>query len=276
MEPLVSVIIPNFNNSRFILEAINSVILQDYENIEIIVVDDGSTDNSVEVLSNLSSITLLSSINLGAASARNIGILAAKGEYIALLDSDDVWERNKISLQLKFLLEHELDLVYCSGKVFGDSKEHGKVLKAEYEGECYDYFKKYPSRAIVQLGCSGAIFKKIMLSQVGLFDMRVPGPTEDWDFFRRFSRRGRIGFCSEVLVHYRRHENNTSEQSVQSYYLGNTVAILKMLHEDSDIGFFEKRLIWARFQFSAVKTFAKYHNYFQSLVALMRVFLPLP
>ena len=277
MKPLVSIVIPNYNNGKYILDSIKSASLQDYENIEIIVVDDGSTDDSLQVLSETSyPIALHTSINLGAASARNIGILAARGEYIALLDSDDLWETNKISLQIDFLIANQLDLVYCSGVVFGETVECGKILKAEYMGDCYKFFKKYPSRAIVQLGCSGAVFRKKLLSQIGLFDIGVPGPTEDWDFFRRFSKKGQIGFCSEILVHYRRHANNISGKSARSYYLGNSIAVLKMIHDDLNIGFVERRIIWFRFQYISAKSFAKIGNYFGCCSAIARIILPLP
>jgi GT2 family glycosyltransferase len=125
-------------------------------------------------------------------------------------------------------------------------------------------------------GCSGALFKKEFLSQIGLFDVSVPGPTEDWDFFRRFSKKGRIGFCSEILVHYRRHANNISNKSSLSYYVGNSVAVLKMIHDDFDIGFAEKRLIWFRFQYISAKSFAKNKNYLGCCAAIVKTILPLP
>ena len=104
MKSLVSIVIPNHNGALFLLEAITSAIEQDYPNTEIIVVDDGSTDDSLELLEVYNGrVEVIRTENFGAASARNLGIMAAKGEYIAFLDSDDVWERNKLSLQITLM-----------------------------------------------------------------------------------------------------------------------------------------------------------------------------
>jgi glycosyltransferase involved in cell wall biosynthesis len=112
--PLVSVIIPVFNSEKFILESLNSVSLQTYDNMEIIVVDDGSTDSSVEKISNYcNSICILKQTNKGPGSARNVGVHFAKGDYIAFLDSDDLWLRDKLRLQMKLLnKDSEVDIVF--------------------------------------------------------------------------------------------------------------------------------------------------------------------
>ena len=99
--PLVSVVIPTYNSSETILSCINSVFSQTYNNIEIIVVDDGSTDTTIKLLSDLiigheEKIKLVTQVNAGPSCARNNGISHAKGEYIAFLDSDDEWYPNKI------------------------------------------------------------------------------------------------------------------------------------------------------------------------------------
>jgi glycosyltransferase involved in cell wall biosynthesis len=102
---LVSVIIPFYNGARFIKDAINSILNQGVENIEIILVNDGSTDNSVEVLNEISNnnIRLIHQENAGAAEARNNGVRHAIGKYIAFLDADDIWEKNKLKLQLEVI-----------------------------------------------------------------------------------------------------------------------------------------------------------------------------
>lgn len=107
---LVSVIIPMYNSEKTIRKTIDSVINQDYKNLEIIVIDDGSKDKSYEIVSNLSKlykIKLIKQINKGPSSARNLGIKNSNGEFIAFLDSDDYWINNKISKQLKIFFENE-------------------------------------------------------------------------------------------------------------------------------------------------------------------------
>ena len=90
--PLVSVIIPTYNTARYVQESINSVLEQDYPSIQLIVIDDGSTDETVDIIRHYGErVVLLTQQNQGAAAARNAGLAVAQGEYIAFLDSDDVW-----------------------------------------------------------------------------------------------------------------------------------------------------------------------------------------
>jgi len=112
--PLVSVVIPNFNNEPYLAECLESVIAQSYKGIEIIVVDDGSTDRSIEILDKYQSkIRVIRSSHNGASVARNIGIEQSKGQFIAFMDSDDIWIIDKIEKQVLVLLNNDADLVYC-------------------------------------------------------------------------------------------------------------------------------------------------------------------
>ncbi len=113
----ITAIIPTYNSAKYITEAIDSVLNQTYANIEIIVVDDGSTDNTENILSNYvnkNKIIYVKKKNGGPGSARNLGIKLANGEYIAFLDADDMWEKNKIEKQLSMALSSSSDLVYTS------------------------------------------------------------------------------------------------------------------------------------------------------------------
>ena len=261
MHSLVSVIIPNFNGALYLKEAVNSVLEQDYVTKEIIVVEDGSTDNSVELLKAFGpKISLIESKNKGASTARNIGISVAKGEYIAFLDSDDIWESNKLRLQIEYMRTHKLDLVYCHGQEFGNVYGLNVLHKAKFAGDCYQYFKKFPGKAIIDMGPSTAVIKSSRLINTGVFDPSFTGPAEDWDFFRRYCRDATVGFCDQVLVHRRNHSSNVSNRSLMEYYLGNKRALLKMFAEDPDINFYERRLIWAKFYYIFAKSFANLLN----------------
>ena len=117
--PLVSVVMPVYNAERFLRQAIDSVLNQTYQNIELIAVDDCSKDNSLQILTeyqkNDSRVCVIKQErNLGVAHARNRGIQLAKGEFIALLDSDDVWEETKIDRQVSLLKKENADIAYCS------------------------------------------------------------------------------------------------------------------------------------------------------------------
>ena len=153
MDTLVSVVIPNYNGALFLKDAVSSAIEQDYPNKEIIVVDDGSTDNSVALLKTFGQeITLIETKNSGASAARNAGIQAAKGGYVAFLDSDDIWAQNKLSMQMSYMKRNKLDLVYCHGQEFGNALGPNVLHEAKYAGDCYKYFKKFPGRAIIDMG----------------------------------------------------------------------------------------------------------------------------
>ena len=276
MKSLVSVVIPNYNGGFFLKEALGSVMSQTYPCLEIIVVDDGSNDNSLEILATFEAqIVLVKTNKLGAAAARNAGIKAARGEYIALLDSDDIWGNDKLQLQLDRLESMRLDLVYCSGQEFGDNSSSSLIHQAKYSGDCYEYFKRYPTRGIIELGCSSAVFRTSILETSGLFDESFSGAAEDWDFFRRYSKHAKVGFCSEILVKYRRHAGSITARSVLDYYLGNKHAILKMLMDDSDIRFFERRTIWIKFHYISAKSLLKHGRIVASVNSVFEMILPI-
>ena len=276
MHPKVTVIIPNYNNRRFIAESVESVLQQSYKNVELIVVDDGSTDSSLlELDKYLPRIKIIRQLNSGVAAARNAGILSSTGEFIAFLDSDDVWLPEKLKKQMKILLESSLDLVYCGGKELKNDTVTGITFLPEYEGNLYDYYKKFPTKAIILLGGSTVVFKKSLLTKVGIFNTAVPAPTEDLDFFRRMSKTGiRVGYSSEQLILYRTHESNASRRSLSSYYEGNKFSLMEMFVQDSSIGFIERRNIWCRFQILFVKSFIKEKNFRRALLCLLRIIKP--
>lgn len=269
MNNLVSVIIPNYNGFEYIRECLESVFEQDYKNLEIIVVDDGSKDSSLEVLSSFSGrIKIITQPNLGSSAARNAGILASSGDLLAFLDSDDYWLPTKISKQVAEMEATSSDLIYCHGEEFGINGETA-IHKAKFQGFCYDQYKRSPAKSIVELGCSTALIKKSLLAKTGLFDADFRGPAEDWDFFRRYCREARIGYCDEVLVMYRRHSNNLSSVSLDLYFAGNRLAITKLFASDNRIGIIERRRVWLDFCFSFAKSYLKQGR----LVKTVKIFL---
>lgn len=119
----VSVIIPNYNYAQYVGQAIDSVLNQTYRNIEIIVVNNGSIDNSLEVLKGFGDrISLVDQENLGQSGARRSGLLRATGDFIAFLDADDVWEPQKIEKQM-LLFNSKTELVYCGIRCFDESSK---------------------------------------------------------------------------------------------------------------------------------------------------------
>ena len=118
MHDLISVIIPVYNGDRFISETIDSVIGQNYKNIEILVVDDGSTDKSAEIVKSYKNVKYIYQNNRGPSSARNTGIDASNGAYIAFVDCDDIWYPQKLSVQEEFLSDNpEIGFVFARRKM---------------------------------------------------------------------------------------------------------------------------------------------------------------
>ena len=132
---MISVIMPCYNGESYIAEAIESVIGQTVTDWELIVTDDGSTDGSADIIRAYAEadrrITYIATPNLGAAHARNTGVTAARGEYIAFLDCDDIWLPDKLAKQLQLAESTKADIVYCSYRVFSDGcaagKSHGEA-----------------------------------------------------------------------------------------------------------------------------------------------------
>src|SRR3982074_3555445 len=100
--PLVSVIVPVYNGERFLAETLQSIINQQYRPLELIVIDDGSTDQTARIATSVSEVRYFYQRNQGVANARNAGLAAARGELIAFLDADDLWQPNKLSLQVEY------------------------------------------------------------------------------------------------------------------------------------------------------------------------------
>ncbi|MGI8469851.1 MAG: glycosyltransferase family 2 protein [Pyrinomonadaceae bacterium] len=208
MKPLVSVIIPNYNYAQYLREAIDSVLRQTYENIEIIVVDDGSKDESKEVLQSCGDkIETVFQQNLGVSAARNNGVRKSVGEFIALLDADDMWLPEKIERQIqKFTENSEIGLVHVGVEEFDDA---GNILKTRLNGMAGEVSHELllSKNAVILGGGSGMMIPRKVFEEVEGFDLRLL-TSADWDLFYRVSRSYKVGFVNEVLLRYRIHGSN--------------------------------------------------------------------
>lgn len=188
--PLVSVVIPVFNGERFLREAVDSVLDQKYSPIEIIVVDDGSTDGAATVARSLP-VRYLHQTNQGPAAARNRGIEQAQGSLIAFADADDLWPASKLDLQLPHLIKDpKIDIVL------------GRIQQVMVDGPT----QAQDTGFSVNLG--SAVMRKSVFERVGLFDetMRY---SEDVDWFMRARESGAaIVTIDAVALLYRQHEQN--------------------------------------------------------------------
>ena len=276
MMPLVTIVVPSYNNGKYLAEALESVLIQSYPEKEIIVVDDGSTDDSLSVLDLYrSQIRLISTPHFGASAARNTGILAANGEFISLLDSDDVWLPDKLNEQVRHLIEGGFDLVYCGGVEFGQGIIEPKRYLPKHQGDCKSAFRENPTSGIITLGCSSAIFRRSLVANSGLFDVHFQNASEDWDFFRRYCDHAKVSYISGDFVLYRQHPNNLSRSSIDAYYEGNTRALIKLIMESPDLSFLRRRRVWAHMQVLYFKTFLRRGEGVKALKCLSRIVTPM-
>lgn len=201
----VSVIIPTYNYARFLREAIDSALAQTRPALEVIVVDDGSTDGTRELLAEYGErIRVLSQQNQGVAAARNAGIGAANGEYLAFLDSDDAWYPRKLELQmLRFEQEPQLGLVHCGAEIIDAEGRTLDTTTGGMEGDVAEAMLRLDREVIMPQGSSIVVPKRIAMD-LGGFDVRLP-PSEDWDFCYRLATRYSIGYVPVALVRYRLH-----------------------------------------------------------------------
>jgi glycosyltransferase involved in cell wall biosynthesis len=205
MNPTVSVVIPAYNYARYLPAAIESALAQTHPPLEVIVVDDGSTDDTPRVLAAFSDrIRALRQTNQGAGAARNTGIAAARGDYLAFLDSDDLWRRDKLELQLaRFARDPGLGLVHCGVETIDEEgRTTGYLLEGREGWMAMEMLRL--DREVIQVPGSNVMVPRGVAEEVGGFDARLP-PSEDWDFAYRVAVRHRIGYVAEPLLRYRLH-----------------------------------------------------------------------
>jgi len=207
---LVSIVTPSYNSSKYIKQTIQSVLSQTYENWELIVVDDCSTDNSVEIIKefavNNSKIRLLEfQINKGAAEARNAAISMAKGEFIAFLDSDDIWKPFKLEQQINFM-GNELDFTFTAYELID---EFGSKLNQQVDINqvgSFDYEDMLKKKAT--LGCSTVIVRSSGFSDISMPPLRTG---QDYALWLKLLKTGKKAYVlSEILGQYRILSNSIS------------------------------------------------------------------
>jgi glycosyltransferase involved in cell wall biosynthesis len=209
---LVSVIIPTYNYAHFVADAIESALAQTHRPIEVIVVDDGSTDDTAAVLGRFAGrIDAIRKPNGGLSSARNAGIRAARGASIAILDADDVWMPDKIERQLALLREHPgAGVIGCGAElVDGQGRVKEVRLFPAPSGDRRERLRGVLLRELWIGGSgSGALIPAAVLERVGLFDEALTA-AEDWDMWLRIVAHHPAYNVPAPLVRIRQHHTGT-------------------------------------------------------------------
>lgn len=214
--PRISIVIPAYNVADHICETLDSVKAQKFREYEIIVVNDGSPDTDKlerAIKMRLDDIVYIKQRNAGAAVARNTGIEHARGEIIAFLDGDDIWQPDYLTTQFVFLQRHEHDMVYCDAALFGHRSAYRKTFMetAPSDGEAdFDGLLRLRCNVIT----SGTMARKAAIVRAGMFE-NDNVKAEDFHLWLRMAKTGsKIGYQRKVLLKYRVHVNSLSGDAI--------------------------------------------------------------
>lgn len=200
---MISVIIPTFNRESFLAEAIQSVLGQDYfagkapgEEWEFLIVDDGSEDSTREVFGRFGGVRYICQTHKGVSAARNLGLSLARGTFIAYLDSDDLWKKEKLRLQMEFLEAHPEAQVCLTEEIWIRNGRRHNLMKKHQKQSGWNLDKVLP---LCLLSLSSALFRRSVFEELGNFDEGLPA-CEDYDFGIRLAYRYPIYFLKDKLI----------------------------------------------------------------------------
>lgn len=232
IQPLVSIITPIYNGEKYLAKTIDSVLAQSYENFELIIINDGSTDQSKAVVKHYLKdprIHYFEQKNAGVANARNAGIKIAKGDFIALIDQDDIWLTHKLQHQVDYLLNHPDCALVHSQIQFIDATD--EILPTpdwnwvvETSGHSLEALFLHN-----RIATFTALIRKSALEDVGIF-RETFAPSDDWDLWLRIARKYELGFIPDICGYYRLHENNESK-NLQRMQLAEVSVIENFIQE---------------------------------------------
>jgi len=268
-----SVIIPTYNRADVLPPAIDSILAQTHTDFEIIIVDDGSTDNTRDVLEPYlakPNIQYIYQENQKQAAARNNGVLRSRGEYVGFLDSDDLWYPEKLDLQVKALDEHpEVGMVFSNQMMFTDDSDEGRVRYPRGVLKSGDIFKDLLQRKFY---CSlqTVLVRRSVFDDVGLTDESLKNSLEDWELTLRIARKYKVLAIDKPLVRRRVHKE-TSVKYLE-FRIHNHLAILKKHLKEPLLAPSFMNRIWHKAYFSWGHDYLVYGRYRKALRWFFRSF----
>lgn len=209
-KPLVSIIVPCYNHENYISSCIDSIVKQTYENIELIVIDDGSTDKSVEILTNLSqayNFYFESQKNIGLIETLNKALSMAKGKYICPFASDDIMFLDRIEKQVS-ILESRLDIAVCAGNIIEISNTGEILPKQKIRPKRELNFNDLFGVDVPGPPAPTTMIRKSVIDEVGKYDPEIK--IEDWYMWLKIAKSGhKILVTDDLFTYYRKHQQNT-------------------------------------------------------------------
>ncbi len=207
--PLCSVIIPAYNAMKYLPETLESVLQQTFTDFEVLIINDGSSDNIVQWADGLLDprVKLISQENQGLSGARNTGIAHAIADYIAFVDADDLWEPTKLEKQVRCLDDHpEVGLVHAWMALVDErGKSTGRVIKSSVEGYVWEQIVQWN-----KIACPSVMVRRCCFDTMGVFDRNLRS-VEDWDMWIRIATRYPFAAIKEPLAYYRQLPNSMSK-----------------------------------------------------------------
>lgn len=228
---LISIIMPVYNTDVYIAEAINSVLNQSYDNIELIIVDDASTDNSSKIIESFESNKIRYiklEKNTGAANARNVGIEAAKGKIICFIDSDDIWDKEKLEKQIRFMKSRNVGFVYTK---YRNLYKNGKVKNLKYK-----FSDKMGHADILKNTEIGTSTVMINIDKIQKEDVMMEhfNTCEDTATWLRITKKGHYAYIyDETLVSHRVRKGSLSYNKIKNAF--NMLKIYRCQEQESPI-----------------------------------------
>ena len=246
MNDLISIITPCYNSESYLEECISSVINQTYINWEMLIVDDGSTDNSCDIInrhanSEIRIKPILLDNNIGASLSRNLAIAKSKGRYIAFLDSDDIWLPTKLSTQLEFMKENNFDFTFSSYNVMSeDGLNIFKKVIAPYKITYSQYLKN------TIIGCLTVMINKDNFQSIKMPNLRS---SHDMALWLDLLRDGKCAYgINECLANYRIVKSSNTSNKLKAAY-----DVWQVYRTHQGLGVFYSLYNWVFYLFNAMK-----------------------
>lgn len=235
-QPLVTIVVPAYNSEKYIAQTIESVLAQNVKEWELIVVDDGSKDNTRQIVEKYmrkdSRIILLTQkANLGVSIARNKGLQLAKGVYISFLDSDDVYRKDYIEKMLQTYQQHsKVSIVFCGYKHFQTPQEIAKLDSKGVTGRFVNFIKHISKVKGAYVGMA-FMYKKSVLKSKSLIFHEQTNNFEDIEFILKATYSEKVAYIPTPLYFYRKHAESVSSQPIQRKQIISVISACRRLRD---------------------------------------------